>query len=748
MPVHSQVQTDPPESAAARPTAAPPEWVFDFGRAAIVEANDAAVAFWGADSRDALLARSFADQSPAVRLRLSELAKRLAAGEVVSDLWTFYPGGRPKTAHCLCRPQRLADGRLAMRVTAAAPSDVDLSLECLRWLEAFRHSPTPVALYTPSGRCIVQNPAAWRAFGPGAGLLDHIADPEQAAQVRRALDDGQPLALTARVLTDEGERWHDLHMRPVRDPATGEESALVQEIDVTAQRTASARLAANEALLSGVLESATDGVFAFRAVRGGDGAIVDFECLVGNPAAERLVGNPQGGLTGRRLNGLLAGRNRARLLAACRRLVETGVPVHTEVPHRLNGVSRWFRVSAVRFGDGFTATLCDITARRRMEAALRAARDQAEAASHAKSEFLASASHELRTPMNGILGALDLLQEGGVGADTRTVLSAARRSAATLMGLIDGILEFAALDAPRAGDDEAFFSPQALVEQTAGAMADPAAASGVRLDSAVDPAVPARVRGDLRRIGRVFSVLAGHAVAHAEGGRITLSASASTTRPGRTSLVFAVTASGARPRDGWGGTDLRLTLAQRLVSLIGGTLGRTESGTGAAGVVHSWFAVEVAEAAERPAVAAPAGMEPPAAREQRLLAWARRRGGRILVVDDSATNRLVVAAVLGKAGFTVSLAGGGADAVRTIADSREPPELVLMDVSMPDMDGLSATAAIRALSGERSRLPVVALTAHASDEDRHRCLAAGMNDHVAKPVRKLDLLDTLSLWLN
>lgn len=134
--------------------------------------------------------------------------------------------------------------------------------------------------------------------------------------------------------------------------------------------------------------------------------------------------------------------------------------------------------------------------------------------------------------------------------------------------------------------------------------------------------------------------------------------------------------------------------------------------------------------------------------DARLSAWAKGRGGRLLVVDDSPSNRLIIAAMLGKAGFQVSLATGGAEALRAVAEAPEPPDAVLMDIAMPDVDGMAATAAIRALGGARGRVPVIAVTAHAFPEDRERCLAAGLDDYIAKPVRTTTLLEVLARWLD
>ncbi|MBP2299339.1 response regulator [Azospirillum picis] len=131
----------------------------------------------------------------------------------------------------------------------------------------------------------------------------------------------------------------------------------------------------------------------------------------------------------------------------------------------------------------------------------------------------------------------------------------------------------------------------------------------------------------------------------------------------------------------------------------------------------------------------------------RLMDWARSRGGRLLVVDDSPTNRMVVAGLLAKAGFSVETATGGAEAVDAVVRSPLPPEAVLMDVAMPDVDGVSATMTIRSLDGERAHIPIIAVTANAQPDDRSRCLAAGMNDYLTKPVRRADLLGALERWL-
>ncbi|AWJ92459.1 response regulator (plasmid) [Azospirillum baldaniorum] len=138
---------------------------------------------------------------------------------------------------------------------------------------------------------------------------------------------------------------------------------------------------------------------------------------------------------------------------------------------------------------------------------------------------------------------------------------------------------------------------------------------------------------------------------------------------------------------------------------------------------------------------------PPSPLEDRLVAWALARGGRLLVVDDSPTNRLLTAALMRKVGFTVDTADGGAEAVASVAAAEAPYDAVLMDVAMPEVDGIAATRAIRTMTGPRAAVPIIAVTAHGFAEDRDRCVVAGMNDYVPKPVRRPELLAALKRWL-
>lgn len=522
-------------------------WLFDLDGFCMVDANPAAVQFWEADSRDELLQRDFASHSPAARARLLDLGERLRGGQVVYDLWTLYPRGRPKTIQCECRAEVLADGRTAMRVTAAAaPPQVDLGLEALRWTEAFRQTPLVISVYTQDGECLIQNPAAILTLGIKPPLLDHVRDRVAAVSALAGLSDGETTRLTAEVSTQRGLRHHDLYLRRTLDPATGHMVILVQELDVTEREDARRRLERSEALLSGVLAGSADGMMAFCPVGGAEGTAHDFECRLANPAAGRMLDRDHAALPGQTMTTLFGAS--PGLLDGCRRVALTGEGLETTLLPPPFGVTPLVLKAMPLDGGGFTLCLSSLPC------------------------------------------------GNGDGCE---------RQAATLPALLDRL-----------------------------------ATTGLT--------------------------------------------------PEQTALLAAI---------------------------------RQAAG-----------------------VAPPPPADSPS-RLDRLSSWALHRGGRLLVVDDSATNRMVTGAVLGKAGFTVQLAASGEEAVRMVADAANPPEAVLMDIAMPGMDGMAATAAIRALPGGRGRLPIIAVTAHADPEDRERCLEAGLDDYLPKPVVKVELLAALERWL-
>ncbi|PWC74248.1 response regulator [Azospirillum sp. TSH64] len=271
------------------------------------------------------------------------------------------------------------------------------------------------------------------------------------------------------------------------------------------------------------------------------------------------------------------------------------------------------------------------------------------------------------------------------------------------------------------------FAPEAMARMLAVSTTALAQGRGITLDVGVLTGTPPRLIGNAETVSSLCNALAASAIASAAPGRLGLRLSAQPA--GEDSVVFRAELHGryeAKCEDGFNKDFMR-----RLLAALGAQMSVTEE----------------ADGSRRAVLDMPAALPSRTTDGELLMNWARSRGGRLLVVDDSATNRMVVAGLLAKAGFSVETANGGAEAVEAVAQAPVPPEAVLMDVAMPDMDGATATATIRRLADDRARIPIIAVTANAQPEDRIRCLAAGMNDYLTKPVRRADLLAALERWL-
>ena len=390
-------------------------------------------------------------------------------------------------------------------------------------------------------------------------------------------------------------------------------------------------------------------------------------------------------------------------------------------------------------------TMSDIEDKKQQELALELARDQAEAANRSKSEFLATVSHEIRTPMNAVLGMIGLLLDGELSGEQRRRAQTVRESAESLLTLINDILDFSKLEAGRLELEALDFMPAALVESALSLFGPRAAAKGIALVGNVPPGLPAYLKGDPGRIRQVLFNLVANAVKFTHQGEVAIAIAhrplgergvelrlevADTgigippeAQPG---LFARFTQADSSTSRRYGGTGLGLAICRQLAELMQGRIGfASEPGRGS----RFWFTVRC-EPGEAPA-AVPAPPPPPLGRTLR-----------VLVAEDNQINQLVVTAMLDKLGHKADVVGDGAEAVAAI--QRVPYDIVLMDVQMPDMDGLEATRAIRRLAAPAGAVPIVALTANAMAGQREQYLAAGMTDYVAKPIHLVELQAALA----
>ncbi|MDL2275262.1 response regulator [Desulfosarcina sp. OttesenSCG-928-G10] len=401
---------------------------------------------------------------------------------------------------------------------------------------------------------------------------------------------------------------------------------------------------------------------------------------------------------------------------------------------------------------------------RKTEEQLRRARDLAEKSARAKSEFLANMSHEIRTPMNAILGMLYLLKDTGLTGQQRDYITRAEHSASLLLRIINDILDFSKIEAGHMEMETTAFSVSSLITNVKNLFHDQVTTKGIGFFTRVNPDVPSLVLGDPLRLEQVLLNLVGNAVKFTAEGSITLAVSRKeTTAENQVVLLFEVrdTGIGMHPVQAaaiffpftqadpsitrkYGGTGLGLAISRSLVELMKGKIW-CESQLGQGSRFSFTVSVGLAAAPETTDAGIlpetdPAGQLPAAAHEKEDLSLS---GMRVLLAEDNEINQMIAVELLMRKGVVVHTVKTGREALRALHE--ETYDLVLMDIQMPDMDGLTATAHIRVNPRHRN-LPIIAMTAHAMAGDRKISMDCGMNDHLVKPIVPELLYRALRRW--
>ncbi|MBO6897671.1 MAG: response regulator [Shimia sp.] len=433
--------------------------------------------------------------------------------------------------------------------------------------------------------------------------------------------------------------------------------------------------------------------------------------------------------------------------------VEAGQPFRGEVQNVTRDGNRiWLDVNLfpVDGPDGepeyYVSIERDVTESRKLAEQMSKARQAAEEGARAKAEFLANMSHEIRTPLTGVIGMADLLSETNLDEDQGRYTDTIRGSSQALMAIINDILDLSKLDAGRMELHPVSFSPRACLQETLDLLMPAARSKGLELSLRVDDLAPEFIKADDGRLRQVVTNIVGNAIKFTEDGGVYITLSHAEDSRGKR-LICEVTDTGigiskenqerifdhfsqaeAATTRKFGGTGLGLSISKHILDVMGGAIS-VDSEVGQGATFHLEIPYE--EADLRREMTGSLGHEGP----RKLLP-----GLRVVVAEDNKTNRFLLKKFFGDQPVELAFAKDGVEAVEVVQTFA--PDLVLMDMSMPRKSGLDATREIRELPIDQPA--IVALTAHAFDEEMQACLDAGMDDFLTKPIRKAVLIDWIA----
>ncbi|MGO9604764.1 MAG: PAS domain S-box protein [Candidatus Binataceae bacterium] len=622
-------------------------------------------------------------------------------------------------------------------------------------------------------RADVRRPADWLAdydvFAPDSTAPLATNQPFVARGLTGDVIEGFELRVRNR---ESGrERWIDASVRPVMgaDGAIG--GALLVIRDITGRHD----VQIERALFASVANSVPDAVMSLTP----DGIITSW-----NPGAERLFGYTGEEIIGKSDECMVPPELRPELREIAR-LLDAGKSIENLETRRVrkdgSTVEILLSASGIRTFpgrlEGYALTARDNTERKRLHQEMQRARDLAIEAAQTRADFLAKMSHEIRTPLNAIVGMAELLQLTDLNKEQRERAAIIESSSRLLMAIVNDVLDFTKLSAGRVVLEKIAFDLRDLARTTADSFEEAAARKGIALALRLDPALPKRVNGDPNRLRQILNNLISNAIKFTSEGEVVISVEPAGQTASDELIRFQIADSGigiapevqkrlfepfvqaeSSTARRYGGSGLGLVISPQLARQMGGEI-QLHSELGKGAVFHFTARFEKTRADERIdeelSVSESRGAESDAAaipeatssyQNQRGMVSAdhSRSNFRILVVEDNPINRELAAEqlrVLGYAGDIVDEAQAALDAL-----ARRDYDLVLMDCEMPVMDGYEATREIRRREGGRRRTTIIAMTAHATREQHQRCLDAGMDGFLSKPVRLRTLSATLESW--
>jgi PAS domain S-box-containing protein len=653
--------------------------------------------------------------------------------------------------------------RLNKEVRRRRRTEQALALAERELREVYDQVPVGIFKTSPDGRVLSVNPEMLRIGGyvsldevrdSGTGLLKHwyADEADRTHLLNRLLETGEVTEFLYRARRkDETLIWVSHSARLVRDEQGNPLYISGYALDATERIEALECLRRSETRLKAIVENSP-----FVILTMDDDLRLDLP--LDSPAVERITTYRPDELRGQLFVDYVHPEDALRSDYQLRRfLASPGESVSIPCRWRTrNGVWRQLECSGVNFKNnpdysGVLFIIRDVTTEREAQERLVQARLTAENADRAKSEFLASMSHEIRTPMNAILGMADVLSETELDEEQRSYVELFRNAGESLMSLIDDILDLSKVEAGQVHLEHIPFNPRELVEKVTHIMGIRARKNGVALEADLPDDLPEIMLGDPGRLRQVLANLLSNAVKFTHQGRIDLIVRRESQPQGPDQLRFSVrdTGIGIPPNKikdifesfvqadssttrRYGGTGLGLTISQRLVSLMKGRIW-VESEVGKGSAFHISLPLDEPAHDEND----------PARRQAEDELEKALPPANVLLVEDTESNRTLVEAFLEPTALRLDMAGDGREALEKFSSKHY--DLVLMDMQLPVMNGYDAVRAIRKMEKERGmpRTPVFALTAFALKGDAEKCIQAGCDVHIAKPVLREDFLAIL-----